>query len=83
MKLHDEVLEKFGELVLDLGKAAVITGFAVLFFEKFQFLTTVGSIFLGLLLITWVLDSFHVLGRRHKGIGTSDQPKLKKEQDHG
>ncbi len=79
MKIYNEVLEKFGDLTLDLGKAAVIAGFAVLFFEKFQFFTTIGSIFLGLLLIAWGLYSFHVLGRRQKGIGTSDRTKLEQE----
>jgi predicted membrane protein len=73
MKLHDEVLEKFGDLLIDLGKAAMVAGAAALFFEKFRFFTTVGGILLGLIFISAGLYSFHELGRRHKKAASTDQ----------
>lgn len=73
MKLHNEVVEKIGELVIDLGKTAMIAGMASLFFERFRFITSIGALIVGLLLIFWGLYSFHVLARRQEEASTKNQ----------
>lgn len=73
MKLHNEVVEKIGELVIDLGKTAMIAGMAALFFERFRFITSIGAVVVGLLLIFWGLYSFHVLARRRGEIPNKSQ----------
>lgn len=73
MRFNDKVLEKFGEVLIDLGKAAMIAGTAALFFEQFRFLTTIGSVMLGLFFLLAGLYSFHELGRRQKETEKTDQ----------
>ena len=66
MKIYDEVMEKFGDLAIDLGKTAVIAGIAALFVERFNFAGSIGSILAGLAAVFVGLYSFHVRGRRRE-----------------
>jgi hypothetical protein len=66
-KLYDEVAEKVGDLVIDLGKTAVIAGFAGLFVEKIigSFIS-IGTIIVGMALIFTGLYAFHFKNRRQE-----------------
>jgi undecaprenyl pyrophosphate phosphatase UppP len=65
MKIYDEVVEKFGELAIDLGKTAVIAGFAGLFVEKIiPSHISIGTIVIGLALIFGGFYAFHYKNRR-------------------
>jgi len=48
MKIYDEVVEKVGDLGIDLGKAAVIAGFAGIFIEKTSIISIGASSLVGL-----------------------------------
>ena len=73
MKIQDEVLEKFGDLAIDLGKTAMIAGMAALFFERFRFITAMGGSVVGLFLIYWGLYCFHVLARRKESVNENEK----------
>jgi hypothetical protein len=67
MKLYDEVVDKFGDLAIDLGKTAVIAGFAGLFVEKIiPSIISIGTLVVGLILIFWGLLAFHFKNRRRE-----------------
>jgi len=75
MKLYDEVVDKFGDLAIDLGKTAVIAGFAGLFVEKIiPSIISIGTIIVGLILIYGGLLAFHFKNRRQ------EETEKKKEQ---
>lgn len=66
MKIYDEVLDKSGDLSIDIGKTAVIAGVASLFVGNFEFITSVGTTLVGLVAIFLGLYSFHIKGRRRE-----------------
>jgi undecaprenyl pyrophosphate phosphatase UppP len=75
MKLYDEVVDKFGDLAIDLGKTAVIAGFAGLFVEKIiPSIISIGTLVVGLMLILGGLLAFHFKNRRQ------EKTEKKKEQ---
>jgi len=65
MKIYDEVVEKVGDLGIDLGKAAVIAGFAGIFIEKTSIIS-IGAIVVGWALIFGGLYAFYVKNRRQE-----------------
>jgi uncharacterized membrane protein YfcA len=65
MKIYDEVVHKIGDLGIDLGKAAVIAGFAGVFIEK-RPIIAIGTILVGLALIFGGLYAFHLKNRRQE-----------------
>jgi membrane protein YdbS with pleckstrin-like domain len=82
MKIYDEVMEKGGDLSVELGKTAVIAGVASLFVEKFNFITSVGTTLVGLLAIIFGLYLFHVRGRRREEAEKKDTEEIRKEQQN-
>lgn len=66
MKIYDEVVEKFGELVIDFGKTAVIAGFAGLFIEKIGSIISIATILIGMALICTGFYAFHFKNRRQE-----------------
>jgi len=73
MRFIDKVLEKFGDVLIDLGKAAMIAGTAALFFEKFYYFTTIGGVLRGSVLIASGLFSFHVVAQRREEVADKNQ----------
>ena len=68
VKVYDEVVDKIGDLVIDLGKTAVIAGFAGLFVENIIHpVISSATIFVGLALICTGLYAFQVKNRRQAG----------------
>jgi hypothetical protein len=74
MKIYDEVVDKFGDLAIDLGKTAVIAGFAGLFVEKIvPPIISIGTIIVGLALICSGLLAFHLKNRRREEVEKKEQ----------
>lgn len=48
MKLYDEVVDKAGDLLVDLGKTATIAGFASIFVPNFSLLLSIGTVLIGM-----------------------------------
>jgi len=74
VKIYDEVVEKSGDLLIDLGKTAVIAGFAGLFVEKIiPSIISIGTIIVGLALICSGLLAFHLKNRRREETEKKEQ----------
>lgn len=74
MRIYDEVVDKSGDLLIDLGKTAVIAGFAGLFVEKIiSPIISIATIIVGLALICSGLLAFHLKNRRQEETGEKEQ----------
>jgi len=80
MKIYDEVVDKVGDLGIDLGKAAVIAGFAGVFIEKRPIISS-GTIVVGLILIFGGLYAFHLKNRRKEEIDEKIKETKNEEKD--
>ncbi len=66
VKIYDEVVDKFGDLTLDLGKTAVIAGLAGFFVERIDPTISIGTIIVGFALIYGGFYSFYFKNRRQE-----------------
>jgi len=83
MRLYDEVVDKFGDLAIDLGKTAVIAGFAGLFVEKIiPSIISIGTIIVGLILICGGLLAFHFKNRRQEETEKKKELTKRNEDEH-
>ncbi len=82
MRIYDEVVDKGGDLVIDLGKTAVIAGFAGLFVEKIiSPIISIGTIIIGLVLICSGLLAFHLKNRRREEAEKKEQTARNEEKN--
>jgi len=81
-KFYDEVVEKGGNLFIDLGKTAVIAGFAGLFVEKIvPSIVSFGTILAGLALICVGFYAFHFKNRRREETDKKPKEQTKINED--
>jgi hypothetical protein len=68
MRIYNEVVEKFGDLVIDFEKTAVFAGFAGLFIEKIGSTISIATIFIGMALICTGFYAFYFKNRRREDV---------------